>query len=106
PRQHAATSPWGPAPTTAIRLPSLMPLASGLPALPVREELLGRVLAVRAHDAAPRMGGGAAHVEAADRRLVLRPAGNGTQEKELLEGELALEDVALGQSPLALEVER
>ena len=52
------------------------------------------------------MRGGAAHVEALDRRRVLRPAGRGAQEEELLERELALEDVAFGQSPLALEIER
>ena len=60
----------------------------------------------RAHDAAAGMRGRAAHVEAVDRRLVLRPAGHGPQEEELLERQLALEDVALGETPLALEVER
>src|SRR5262249_29050138 len=44
--------------------------------------------------------------EVLERRRVLRPAGRGPQEEELLERELALEDVALGEAPLTLEVER
>ena len=52
------------------------------------------------------MRGRAAHVEVADGRAVLRPARDGTKKEELLERQLALEDVALGQAPLALEVER
>ncbi len=35
----------------------------------------------------------------------LRPAGRGTEEEQLLERQLALEDVAFGEPPLALEVE-
>src|SRR5437899_8589614 len=64
-----------------------------------------RVPARRAHDAAARVRRGAAHIEVADGRLVLRPAGRGTQEEELLERQLALKDVAFRQSPLALEIE-
>src|SRR5262245_12343289 len=40
----------------------------------------------------------AAHVEVLDRRAVLRPAGHGPQEEELLERQLTLEDVA-SESP-------
>ena len=65
-----------------------------------------RVPPGRAHDSAAGMRRRAAHVEAADRRAVLRPAGRGAQEEQLLERQLALEDVAFGQAPLALEVER
>jgi hypothetical protein len=36
----------------------------------------------------------------------LCPSGNRTQEKQLFEREFALEDVAFGQSPFALQVER
>ena len=52
------------------------------------------------------MGRGSAHVEVADRRAVLRPARGGAEEEQLLERQLALEDVAFGQPELALEVER
>ena len=62
--------------------------------------------AVRAHDAAAGMRGRAAHPQVLDGRLVLRVAGHGTQEEQLLERELALEDVAFGQSQLAFEIER
>src|SRR5271157_6253888 len=48
----------------------------------------------------------AAHPEILDRRLVLREAGYGTQEEQLFQRKFALEDVALGQSPFALKVER
>ena len=54
----------------------------------------------------PGMRRRAAHVEAADRRAVLRPARRRPQEEELLERELALEDVALRQPEHALDVER
>ena len=40
------------------------------------------------------------------RRLVLRPAGRGAQEEQLLERQLALEDVAFRQAEVALDVER
>ena len=54
----------------------------------------------------PGMGRRAAHVEVADRRAVARPARHRAQEEELLERQLALEDVAFGEAELALEVER
>src|SRR5262245_58408688 len=47
-----------------------------------------------------------AHPEVPNRRLVLRPARNRPREEQLLERQLALEDVALGQPELALDVER
>ena len=43
---------------------------------------------------------------AADRRAVLRPVGHRPEEEQLLERELALEDVALGQADDALDVRR
>src|SRR3954447_26858371 len=60
----------------------------------------------RPHDAAPGMRGGAAHPEVLDRRPIARPSGNRAVEEELLERELALEDVALRQAEVALDVER
>src|SRR5579863_455546 len=62
--------------------------------------------AVCAHDAASGMRGRSAHVEILNWRAVLSPAWHRTQEEELFERELSLEDVALGQSPLAFEIER
>ena len=59
-----------------------------------------------AHDAAAGMRGRSAHVQVLDRRAVLRPARDRTQEEKLLERKLALEDVAFGQAELAFEVER
>src|SRR5260370_34611677 len=52
------------------------------------------------------MRGGTAHIEIADRSAIVGPAGNGAQEKKLLERELALKDIALGEAELALEIER
>ena len=60
----------------------------------------------RAHDAAAGMRRRSAHVEVAHRRLVLRPARRRPQEEQLLERQLALEDVAFGQAEVALDVER
>ena len=76
--------------------------------MPVRvgEDLHRRVSSRRAHDAAAWMSGRAAHVQVADRRAVLRPARRGTQEEQLFERQLALEDVPFRQPPFALEVER
>ena len=54
----------------------------------------------------PGMGARAAQVEALDRRAVARPAGHRPHEEELLQGQVAVEDVALGQAEPALEVER
>ena len=50
------------------------------------------------HEAAAGMGGRAAHPQAVHRRPVAGPAGDGPVEEELLERQLALEDVALGEA--------
>ena len=52
------------------------------------------------------MRGGAAHIEVVDRRAIPCPAWRGSQEEQLLQRQLALKDVAFGQTPLTLEVER
>ena len=54
----------------------------------------------------PGMRRRAAHVEVLDRRPVLGPSRHGPQEEELLESQLALEDVAFREPEVALEVER
>src|ERR1700675_4703895 len=52
------------------------------------------------------MRGRAAHIKVVDGRAVVGPSGDGTEEKELLEGELALKNIALREAELAFEVER
>src|SRR6266511_4369773 len=47
----------------------------------------------------------AALVESADRRRKLRPAGRGAKEKQLMQRQLAGEDVALGETGDALDIE-
>src|SRR5579862_6538423 len=51
------------------------------------------------------MRGRTAHVEILNRSSILRPPRHWAQEKKLFQRKLALEDVALAQSPLALEIE-
>src|SRR5437868_13442151 len=52
------------------------------------------------------MRSGAAHIEVVDGGAVVSPTGYGTKKEELFERQLALEDVALCQAELALEVKR
>src|SRR5262245_50004737 len=70
------------------------------------EDLERSVAAWRPHDAAARMGGRPAHEEVLDRRPILSPARHRPKEQQLFERELTLKDVALGQTPLALQIER
>ena len=81
------------------------PLPSALRRLPL-EHLERRQAPVRAHDAAAGMRGRAVHPEPVDRRSVARVARYGTIEEELLQRQLTLEDVALGEPELALDVLR
>src|SRR3954468_23347227 len=64
-----------------------------------------RIATAGAHDAAARMRGGPAHVKVPDGRTVLRPSRRGPKKKNLLQRQLALENIAFRQSKLALEVE-
>src|SRR5258705_7389729 len=57
-----------------------------------------------AHDATARMSRGAANIETANRRAVLRIARHRAVEQQLIERQLALENVALGQSDLGFEL--
>src|SRR6185369_983451 len=76
----------------------------GPPFALVVEERERRVAARRAGDAAAGVRARAAHPEVSDRRLVLRPARRGAQEEELMERELAVEDVAARDRERLLDV--
>src|SRR5215210_5968592 len=97
-------------PSAFCLLPSVFCLLSSVFRSSSRASLLKNakrsVSSWRTHDAAARMGRRAAHVEALYRRLVLRPAGRGAEEKELLERQFTLEDVPFGQTEVPLDVER
>jgi hypothetical protein len=71
--------------------------------LQIVQDLARRVRARRRHHAAARMRAGTAHVEALGRTAVLREPGKRTIEQQLVERELALEDVAFGESHLVLD---
>ena len=79
---------------------------SGRPSAARAEHLQRRDPPVGAHDPAARVGRRAAQPEVADRRPEARLAGHRPVEEELLERQLALEDVALGQARRPLDVER
>ena len=67
---------------------------------------LGRLPAGDAADAAAPVGGGAAVVEAGDRRAVVGVAGRGPHVEQLLGRQLAVEDVAADQAVLLLHLVR
>src|SRR5579864_6137730 len=84
-----------------------MPLTPHLRrSLDVFQNFQCRESAICTHDAAAGVRRGSAHIEVLDRCAVLRPPGDGPQEEQLFEGKFTLEDVALAQAPLALEIER
>src|SRR5687768_13519464 len=60
----------------------------------------------RAHDPAARVRAGATLIEALDRRAVAGPRRRGAKEEELVQRQLALEDVPLAQTRDALDVGR
>src|SRR4051794_32244549 len=65
-----------------------------------------RVPAGRADDTAAGMCRGATEEQPLDRGPVASPADDGTQEEQLVQGHLPLEDVAAGQAVDALDVHR
>src|SRR5262245_19076926 len=69
------------------------------------QDLAGGVAAAGSHHAAARVRARAAQVEAFDRRAVARPAGNRSQEEDLVRRDLAVEDVPAGEPEALLEVE-
>ena len=62
--------------------------------------------AVGAHDAATGVCGRSTHIEVADGCAVVGPAGDRAKEEKLFERKLALENIALREAELALEIER
>src|ERR1041384_1732744 len=74
--------------------------------LNILEHLERRIPPRRAHDPAAGMRRRPAHVKVLDRRAILRPTRRRTQKEELLERQLALEDVPLRQTKLTLEIQR
>ena len=72
----------------------------------VAQHLVGRRVAGGTGHPASGVHARAAEVEPADRHPEARPARHGTHEEELLECQVAMEDVALGEAVGALEVER
>src|SRR3954466_12832455 len=69
----------------------------------VVQYLARRVRARRRHHAATGMRARAAHVEAPGRSAVLREAGERAVEQHLVEGEISLEDISLGETCLVLD---
>src|SRR3989304_4703264 len=106
-RYPAVTRELWPAPMTiaAWAVEGLVVISGRLPAAGL-QVLHGGQAAVGAHDPAARVGRGAAQPEIADGRPEAGVAGHRSAEEELLESQLALEDVALGQADDALHVER
>ena len=66
----------------------------------------GGIAARGAHHAAAGMGGRSAHPQILDRAAILRIARHRAVEEQLVEGQLALEDVAFGQADLGLQLAR
>src|SRR5688572_21383521 len=97
----AAARPLAPAPITMASSG-----ARDMSAPPARHDLERGEPPGGAHDAAPGMRPRTALPVALDRRPVLRPRRRWPEEKELMQRELALEDVPLGQPGNALDVGR
>src|SRR5262245_24364063 len=104
----AQTRPLWPAPTMAMRSRSVIgpALRNDVRTAEIHEHLARGVRARRGHHAAAGVRARPAHVEAPQRPAVLRVAREGAVEQELVHGQLALEDVALGQADLGFELAR
>jgi hypothetical protein len=67
---------------------------------------LRRVVSRSASDTSAGVRTRAAQVQTVDWRGVARPTGDWTEREELIEAQVAVENIATGQSVLLLEVER
>src|SRR5689334_19606873 len=97
---------WLPPPVAADALEPFVSAISGRLPAARPQHLEGGDPAVGAHDPATRMGRRPAQPQVADRRPEPGIARDGAVEEELLQRELALEDVAFGQPGGAFDVER
>src|SRR6266478_10176438 len=73
--------------------------------LEVFENLERREAPRSAHDAPSRVRSRSAHVEVLDGCAELGPSGDRPQKEELLQGKLALKDIAFGQAELPFQIE-
>src|SRR5687768_11946112 len=70
------------------------------------EDFAGRIQAGEARDAIARMCARAAHVQPAYGRAISRPSQQRTHREELVERQLAMEDVASGQTVCRFQIDR
>src|SRR5687768_8810389 len=107
-RYAAHTRPLWPAPITIARFRSVILPALGHEIGPAQiEQNFARCIGARGrHYAAARVRAGAAHIKAADRPAILRVTGERPVEQQLIQRELALENVALGEPHFVLELTR
>src|SRR5579872_4136609 len=74
--------------------------------LPIAQNLMCSVVAGGAGDTAAGMRAGSAEIQAADGSSILRPSRHWTHEEHLLQAEIAVKNIALGQSVGSLEIQR
>src|ERR1035441_4299466 len=72
----------------------------------VLQHLAGGVVTRRAHNSTAGVRAGAAQIQPLRRRAVARVAGHRAHDEHLIQGHLAVEDVAAGDAVAALHVER
>src|SRR5271168_2889626 len=72
----------------------------------VTQHLMRGVVSRRAGDAAAWMRARAAKIKSGDGRAVLRPPGNRTHEKKLLERKIAVKNISFGEAVGAFQIER
>src|SRR5258708_15701528 len=63
-------------------------------------------MARRSQDPAAWMRPRSAQIESLNRRLVRRPAGDGTQDEHLVQAHLSVKDISARQSEASLQIER
>src|SRR5215470_16059145 len=71
----------------------------------VPQNLFGCVVSRRSGYTSPWMGARTTQVQSFNRRAVLRPAGDGTQEKQLLKTQISVKNISFGQAVGSLQVQ-
>src|SRR5829696_720392 len=92
--------------TMRLRSVILPTLRHQLRATQIEQYLARSVRARRRHDPAPGMRARATHVESAYRAPILRVAGKRPVEQQLIQRQLALENIALGQTYFVFQLAR